>query len=82
MQSFLTILIAGLTAFMAMFMLQTKPAPQVDAFAADIDPIQLVDELVVPSFLIEPSPPLVLALDAELTLDTGLDLTSVVLASN
>ncbi|MEM1147321.1 MAG: hypothetical protein AAF582_06765 [Pseudomonadota bacterium] len=82
MQSFLTILIAGLTAFMAMFMLQTEPAPQVDAFAADIDPIQLVDELVVPSFLIEPSPPLVLALDAEFTMDTGLDLTGVMLASN
>lgn len=74
MQSFLTIFIAGLTAFMAMFMLNPDPAPQ-DLVLAEQISLQQEDEApVVPSFVIDPIYPLVLALEDSPSFEAGLDL--------
>ena len=80
MQSFLTVFIAGILAFMGVFMMNPEPDPQIDVFAevdafAETVSMDLVAELpTIPSIVIEQDVPLVLALDAYHQFYDGMDI--------
>ena len=81
MQSFLTIVIAGSTAFMAMLMLDSEPTPKVDVFA-EIDSFDLPDDpSITPSFVIKADTPLVLALDVTPVFEANFELPMDALTS-
>lgn len=81
MQSLFTIIIAGCLAFIGVLMMNPEPEPSIDIYA-DLEPAQLVSATPdVPSVVVEPVQPLVLALDAYPYLDGSMDLPADALLS-
>ncbi|MEM6556182.1 MAG: hypothetical protein AAF642_09925 [Pseudomonadota bacterium] len=79
MQSFLTVFIAGILAFIGVFMMNPEIESTVELYA-DTMSMDVVNELpTVPSVVIDPVPPLVLALDAYQHFDGGTYLPADVL---
>ena len=74
MQSFLTILIAGSTAFTAMFMLNSNPVPQTETYVEREPQEVVLADYGLPSFLLEPNQPLVLALEYTAMFDSSIDI--------
>lgn len=73
MQSFLTVLIAGVTAFLAVFMLNPEPTPATANYiSAELPDITLPDT-ELPSFLLVASQPVMLAFEAEAGFQTGFE---------
>ncbi|MEL6857872.1 MAG: hypothetical protein AAFO74_05765 [Pseudomonadota bacterium] len=75
MQSFLTILVAGAAAFMAMVMMPPSEPRQDATFVSASETVTLADSEVPPSIVISEARPLVLALDYNPTFEAGFDLT-------
>ena len=74
MQSFLTVLIAGGSAFFAVFMLNPEPTPATANYiSAELPEITLPDT-ELPSFLLVAGQPIMLAFDAGAGFQAGLDL--------
>ena len=79
MQSFLTVFIAGILAFIGVFMMNPETESSVELYA-DAVSLDVVNELpTVPSVIVDPVPPLVLALDAYQHFDGGTYLPADVL---
>ena len=75
MQSFLTVLIAGVSAFMAVFMLNPEPTPATANYiSAELPEITLPDT-ELPSFLLVAGQPVMLAFDAGAGFQVELDLS-------
>ncbi len=69
MQSFLTILLAGIAAFFAFAMMPAEPDINNEILAEAEPPIIVAEASSTPVFVIETVQPLVLALDDPMTLD-------------
>ena len=79
MQSFLTVFIAGILAFIGVFMMSPETESPVEFYAEAVS-LEVVNEVSnVPSMVIDPVPPLVLALDAYQHFDGGAYLPADVL---
>lgn len=81
MQSFMTVFIAGVLAFIGVFLMNPEPVSQTDVYAETISMDVVAEAFEVPSMVIEPVRPLVLALDAYQQFDSGIDLSVDVLRS-
>lgn len=85
MQSFLTVFIAGILAFIGVFMMNPETESPVELYAdtvslADDNAVAEVNEFpTVPSVVVDAVPPLVLALDAYQHFDGGTYLPADVL---
>lgn len=79
MQSFLTVFIAGILAFIGVFLMNPETESQVELYADAVSLDVLSDLPTVPSVVIDPVPPLVLALDAYQHFDGGTYLPADVL---
>lgn len=83
MQSFMTVFIAGILAFMGVFMMSPEPSPQVDVFAEAIAIEENIEIPIIPSVIVRQDIPLVLALDAYTPFQGGVYLpTDVLIAYN
>ncbi|MEL6826406.1 MAG: hypothetical protein AAFN91_09185 [Pseudomonadota bacterium] len=79
MQSFLTVFIAGILAFIGVFMMNPETESPIELYADTVS-MDVVNELpTVPSVIVDPVPPLVLALDAYQHFDGGTYLPADVL---
>ena len=73
MQSFLTVLIAGIAAFFAVFMLNPEPGPEtVTYISADLPEISLPNT-GLPSFLLVSGQPVMLAFDTGVAYQGGME---------
>ena len=85
MQSFLTVFIAGILAFIGVFMMSPETESPVELYAdavslADVNELAEINQLpTIPSVVVDPVPPLVLALDAYQHFDGGAYLPADVL---
>ena len=73
MQSFLTILLAGIATFFAFSMMPADPNTDTEILAETDPPIIVAETTTTPVFVIETVEPLVLALDEPMTLDSFAD---------
>lgn len=79
MQSFLTVFIAGILAFIGVFMMNPETESSVELYAEAVSLAEVNELPTVPSVVIDPVPPLVLALDAYQHFDGGAYLPADVL---
>jgi len=71
MQSFMTVFIAGILAFVGVFMMNPEPNPTVDVFAEAVPIDTSLEYPIVPSVVVNQEVPLVLSLDAYMTFEGG-----------
>ncbi|NQY15312.1 MAG: hypothetical protein HRT81_15870 [Henriciella sp.] len=81
MQSFFTVFIAGILAFIGVMLMSPEPQEQADAYIDMVSLEATPDVPMVPVVVEEPIQPLVLALDAYPYLDGSMDLPADVLLS-
>ncbi len=74
MQSFLTIFIAGTTAFMAMFMLSPQSNAQGELYALEITLEENGEVFSAPKVVVEPGKSYVIALEGEAEYDFSIDI--------
>ncbi|MEM7329567.1 MAG: hypothetical protein AAF437_12560 [Pseudomonadota bacterium] len=79
MQSFLTVFVAGTLAFIGVFMMNPEPESRSEIYAETEPQFVLSDVPDIPTVLVEPIQPLVLALDAYQQFDSGIYLEADVL---
>ncbi|MEL7032050.1 MAG: hypothetical protein AAGL97_01820 [Pseudomonadota bacterium] len=79
MQSFLTVFIAGILAFIGVFMMNPETESSVELYAEAVSLADVNELPTVPSVVIDAVPPLVLALDAYQHFDGGAYLPADVL---
>jgi len=72
MQSFMTVFIAGILAFIGVFMMNPDANPPVDVFAEAVPIDTSLEYPIVPSVVVSQDVPLVLALDAYMTFEGGI----------
>jgi len=81
MQSFLTVFIAGIIAFLGVLMMNPELESQNEVYAETISMDVVSEPTIYPSVMSDPVRPLVLALDAYHQFDAGMELPVDVLRS-